>query len=147
MIPRTVRWPLAAALLVAAVGSVRAEDRSATPLAEPPAGTAVAADDALSHVGETCTIELVVRGGRRLADKNVCFLNSRKDHRADGTFTAVIFKAGLERLASDGIAEPDVHYLNATIRVHGLVEQRQGRAQIVVEEPGQIVVVEPATSP
>jgi DNA/RNA endonuclease YhcR with UshA esterase domain len=141
-------WPLAAvALLSCAAPFARADERAATAVADAPATPVISADEALSHVGETCTIEFVVHASRRLADKNVCFLNSKKDFRAEGTFTVVIFKPGLERLMSDGIAEPETHYRDATIRVHGVVAKREGRAQIVVDEPGQIVVVETAKAP
>jgi DNA/RNA endonuclease YhcR with UshA esterase domain len=146
---RVFPWPLAAVVLFSCVASAaaRADERAATAVADPPATPAIPADEALSHVGETCTIEFVVHASRRLADKNVCFLNSKKDFREEGTFTVVIFKPGLERLKSDGIDAPETHYRDATIRVRGVVAKREGRAQIVVDEPGQIVVVEPAKSP
>ena len=86
----------------------------------------------------------MVAAARKLPGKDVCFLNSKKDHRDEDNFTVVIFKDGLERLKSDGIENPAEHFLDATIRVRGVIEKRDGRPQIVVEEPGQIVVVTPA---
>ena len=86
----------------------------------------------------------MVAAARKLPGKDVCFLNSKKDHRDEDNFTVVIFKDGLERLKGDGIENPAEHFLDATIRVRGVIEKRDGRPQIVVEEPGQIVVVTPA---
>ena len=42
---------------------------------------------------------------------------------------------------ADGIADPAEEYLGKTIRVSGMVEDRSGQAQIVVESPTQIEVV------
>lgn len=117
-----------------------------TAVAEPEAPV-LASADAAAHVGEECTFEFTVEGGRRLPDKAICFLNSCSDHRDERNFTVVFFKAGLERMKADGIEDPAAHYEKATIRVRGLVEKRNGRPQIVVEEPGQITVVKKADDP
>jgi DNA/RNA endonuclease YhcR with UshA esterase domain len=149
MVSRPFLWPFVAVLLLssATAAGARADEAASVAVADEPAAPLVPVEEALSHVGETCTIEFVVRGSRRLADKNVCFLNSTKDHREEGTFTVVIFKPGLDRFTSDGITEPESRFRDATIRVRGVVAKREGRPQIVVDEPGQIVVIEPAKSP
>lgn len=108
---------------------------------EQPTANAIAPADALDHVGKTLTVEFVVAAARKLDDKEICFLNSLKDHREQGNFTAVIFRDGLARFVADGIADPAEEYLGKTIRVSGMVEDRSGQAQIVVESPTQIEVV------
>ena len=130
--------------------AIAAEEAGAEPAAAiAPAEAVTSAEaitpaEAVAHAGEECTVELVVAAARKLPGKDVCFLNSKKDHRDEDNFTVVIFKDGLERLKSDGIENPAEHFLDATIRVRGVIEKRDGRPQIVVEEPGQIVVVTPA---
>lgn len=114
-------------------------------VAEPAA--AIAPAEAVAHVGEECTVEMVVVAARKLPGKDVCFLNSKKDHRDEDNFTVIIFKDGLERLKGDGIENPAEHFLDATIRVRGVIENRDGRPQIVVEEPEQITLVTPAEEP
>lgn len=109
-------------------------ERVATPVILP--------DEALSHAGEECTVEFKVENGRKLDDKDICFLNSLQDHREKGNFTAVIFRDGLARFAADGVTDPADAFLGKTIRVSGLIAERGGQAQIVVESPKQIVVVE-----
>jgi DNA/RNA endonuclease YhcR with UshA esterase domain len=142
--------PHAAVLRLAVIASLAAvtagadEPAGRTATLERPAPTVVAPQEALSHVGEECTVEFVVENGRKLDDKGVCFLNSLKDHREKGNFTAVIFRAGLARFAADGVADPADTFLGKTIRVSGLVAERSGQAQIVVESPTQIEVVEAA---
>jgi len=121
---------------------------TAAPAADEPAtavaAAAIPAAEALSHVGEECVVEFLVENGRKLDDKNVCFLNSLKDHREKGNFTAVIFRDGLARFAADGVENPADEFMGKTLRVSGLVAERNGQAQIVVESPLQIEVVEVA---
>jgi len=125
---------------------VGAEDGAAPAVAERAPAALIAADDALEHVGEECTVEFVVAGGRKLDDKAVCFLNSRKDHREPGTFTVVIFRDGLARFATDGIDDPAEAFAGQTIRVTGRIDKRNEQAQIVVESPAQIAVAPGATA-
>lgn len=120
------------------------EPAARTATLERAASTAIAAAEALSHVGEEGTVELVVANGRKLDDKNVCFLNSLKDHREKGNFTAVIFRDALARFAADGVDNPADAFMGKTIRVTGLIAERGGQAQIVVESPTQIEVIEAA---
>jgi len=133
---------VAAGLLVTPAFAADPPGRSAT--LERPLATGIAPDEALSHVGKRVIVEFVVKGGRKLDAKNICFLNSRQDYREPGTFTAVIFRDGLARFAADGVANPGEAFLGKTIRVSGTVEDRSGQAQIVVASPTQIEVVETA---
>jgi DNA/RNA endonuclease YhcR with UshA esterase domain len=135
-----------AALAVVALSIVRpslavAQEAGAAAVADPATATIIAAEDALEHIGDEVVVEFVVKGGRKLDDKEICFLNSNRDHRDSGTFTAVIFRTGLARYASDGIADPATEFQGKTIRVSGVVEERNGQAQIVVASPTQIELV------
>lgn len=128
--------------LLASAPAVRAADEPAAAVAT----ATIPAAEAMSHVGEECVVEFVVENGRKLDDKGVCFLNSLKDHREKGNFTAVIFRDALARFAADGVADPADEFMGKTIRVSGLVAERSGQAQIVVASPTQIEVVEAADS-
>jgi len=134
---------LAASILVACLLVISRPAAAETAVAEPPTAV-LAPTDALAHAGEECTVEFTVEAARKLPGKEVCFLNSCRDHRDEQNFTVVIFKGGLERLKADGIESPAEHFAKATIRVRGVVEKRDGRPQIVVDEPGQITVVKAA---
>lgn len=118
-----------------------AEATSAAPAA------VIEAAAAADHVGEECVVEMVVRAARALADKNICFLNSRKDRRAENNFTAVIFEDGLTRFRAAGIENPALHFLDRRIRVRGVVGVHGDRPQIVVEDPAQIELVESRDEP
>ena len=97
--------------------------------------------------GDVGTVEFTVESARKLPGKAVCFLNSCRDHRDEKNFTVMIFKGGLDRLKADGIESPAEHFEKATIRVRGVIEDRDGRPQIVVEEPGQITLVKGVDEP
>jgi DNA/RNA endonuclease YhcR with UshA esterase domain len=130
--------------LFSATSTYAADSATRSATLEQPLATGIAPDEALSHVGQHVTVEFVVKGGRKLDDKEICFLNSRQDYRQPGTFTAVILRDGLARFAAEGVANPGEAFLGKTIRVTGTVEDRNGQAQIVVESPTQIEVIEGA---
>jgi len=111
------------------------------------AADVVQADAAGAHVGQEVCVEMVVLAARALPDKDMCFLNSRRDHRDAETFTVVIFKRGLERLREAGIENPAMHFLDRTIRVRGTVETHRDKPQIVVEDPAQIELVDTEAGP
>lgn len=138
-------WTVAVAIFALAVvrptPAVAEEERAAAVIAEP-AATIIVAEEALEHIGDEVVVEFVVKGGRKLADKEICFLNSLKNHRESENFTAVIFRTGLARYAADGIDDPAAEFQGKTIRVSGVVEERNGQAQIVVASPRQIELVE-----
>jgi len=107
----------------------------------------IAPEEAAAQVGRQCTVEMTVRSARHIDDKEMCFLNSAKRHRDEGNFTVVIFKTGMGRLREAGITTPADHYLDRTIRVRGVVQLRDERPQIVVEDATQIELVdEPAAA-
>lgn len=133
----------AVSILVACLVIAARHAGAAAPIADPSVAV-IAPADAAGHVGEECTVELTVEAARKLPGKQICFLNSCRDHRDESNFTVVIFKAGLDRLEADGIENPAEHFKGTTIRVHGVIEKRDGRPQLVVDEPGQISVVKPA---
>jgi hypothetical protein len=102
----------------------------------------IAPDAAAAQVGRTCLVEMTVRSARHIDDKEMCFLNSAKRHRDEGNFTVVIFKTGMGRLREAGITKPADHYLDRTIRVRGVVQLRDERPQIVIEDATQIELVD-----
>ena len=127
-----------------AMPAAEAESAAAVGTADAAVGEAprIDASEAADHVGEECVVEMVVEAGRLLEDKNMCFLNTRKDRRAADNFTVVIFRRGLERFREADIEDPASHFLDRTIRVRGTVAEHKGQPQIVVEDPEQVELVE-----
>jgi hypothetical protein len=132
---------LLAVLMVSAPGGATLRGQVATDADAP----TVAVDAAASQAGQLCVVEMTVRSARQLDDKETCFLNSAKNHRDEGNFTAVIFREGWARFREAGIDRPAEHFLDKEIRVRGVVSLRDERPQIVVSDPAQIEIVgEPA---
>lgn len=128
--------------LVPLPGAAQSDTVVETPAAAAPALEPIATDAAAAQVGKPCLVEMTVRSARHLDDKEMCFLNSAKRHRDEGNFTVVIFKTGMGRLREAGITKPAEHYLDRTIRVRGVVQLRDERPQIVVEDAAQIELVD-----
>lgn len=136
MLLRTV--PIVCLLAVVSASAARSADAPTAPAELKTITDADAAD----HIGEECEVEIVVRAARALVDKDICFLNSRKDRNSAANFTAVIFKRGLERFKEEGVENPALHFLDRRIRVRGVVTEHKDRPQIVVEDPAQIEIVD-----
>ena len=89
--------------------------------------------DATKHYGETRTVE-----GKVVATHNsgkACFLNFHSDWRR--SFSAVIFASRFDAFPP----EPEEHYRGKTVRVTGLIQEYQGKPEIVLESPDQIEVI------
>ena len=128
---------VAVVFMVTAAGDVTLRAQVATESEVP----VVAVDAAASLAGQLCIVEMRVRSARQLDDKETCFLNSAKNHRDEGNFTAVIFREGWARFREAGIDQPADHFREKEIRVRGVVSLRDERPQIVVSDPAQIEIV------
>jgi DNA/RNA endonuclease YhcR with UshA esterase domain len=98
----------------------------------PPA--VVSWQDAAQYYGQTVTV-----GGMVVATYNsgkAVFLNFDQDYKS--TFTVVIFPDDWPKFPEP----PEELFLDKKVRVKGLVKEYQGAPEIIVEEPGQIEVVE-----
>ncbi len=100
-------------------------------------------EDARQHKDAKVTVEFTVAAGRELADKGICFLNSEKDHKLSSNFTAFITPAGLKKFKEEAkIEQPALHFFKKKIRVTGTVQLFKEQAEIKVESPEQIKIVE-----
>ncbi|HYC30656.1 MAG TPA: S1/P1 nuclease [Gemmatimonadales bacterium] len=104
---------------------------SPLPVAGLPAGTYSDAE-AIAHVGETATVVGTVVSVRTSRAGNT-FLNFGRDYPRQ-TFAVALLRP-----------HPDVGKLVALqgkrVRVHGLIRSYKGQAEIVIEDPAQIVVM------
>ncbi len=109
--------------------------RPATPGAVTPA-------EAAKKVNEQVTLEMAVKGTGKARDNSRVFLNSA-DFRDADNFTVVldVRKVG-DALKAIGVADPMAYYKGKTVRVTGTVTLFREKPQIVVEDAGQIAVIE-----
>jgi len=96
-------------------------------------------EDAADHYGEE-----VVAEGKIVATHNsgkVVHLNFHTNYRR--YLTAVIFQRDWAKFPG----KPEEIYANQTVRVRGVVKKYQDAPEIIVNDPGQIEVIEPRLRP
>jgi DNA/RNA endonuclease YhcR with UshA esterase domain len=145
MPPLVCRFSLAAVMLALAAPSPSASAQGPAPRRDGSLvveAKPVKPEEAAKHVGEWCVVTMKVSSSRLMADAGRCYLNSRKDHRDNDNFTAVIFKQGLEKFAKAEIDDPAKHFLDKTVRVTGTIELYKEKPQIKVELVDQIELVD-----
>jgi acetyl esterase/lipase len=100
--------------------------------------------EAAKRVNEEVVVEMRVNstGGVRNS-----YLNSASDFSQAANFAIFIPETARMQFAEAGIAKPDEHYYGKTIQVTGKVVLARDRPRIVVNEPGQIKVLEGQSGP
>lgn len=111
----------------------------------------IQAEDAGKHMGQKVEVVLTVAGSSFLKDRDLCFLNSKKNHRDEDNFSVVFRKEGLKAFAEKKIEDPAKHFRNKKVKVTGKIEEYNGKPQIIITKFEQIktlaVVVEKETPP
>jgi hypothetical protein len=97
--------------------------------------------EAAQHVDKQVIVEFEVASSSLLKERDMCFLNSLKDHRQEDNFSVVLRKAGLKAFADKEIEDPAKHFLKKKVRVEGKVEIYKEKPQIVVTKFEQLKVV------
>jgi DNA/RNA endonuclease YhcR with UshA esterase domain len=90
--------------------------------------------DADKHYGEYATVE-----GKIVATHNsgkACFLNFHPNYKR--YFTAVIFSSSFSLFP----ANPETFYYGKKVRVSGYIKEYKGKPEIILNDPGQIEIVE-----
>ncbi|MBL8892327.1 MAG: hypothetical protein JNL67_20295 [Planctomycetaceae bacterium] len=108
---------------------------------EPEAPPVIKPSEAANHVNKTVIVEMEVESSSFLKDKELCFLNSLKDHKAEGNFSAVLKKEGIKACQDNKIDDPAKHYLKKKVQIEGKVELFKDKPQIVVSKFEQLKVV------
>ena len=93
-------------------------------------------------VGQKVTLEMKVNSTGQATNGSRMFLNSATSFRDPANFTVVLdMRVVGDKLKAAGVAEPLTYYRGKTVRVTGTVSLFNDRPQIVVEDAGQIAVV------
>jgi len=108
---------------------------------------AAAADKPLSpiearkRVGETITVEMVVRASKnRLEKHKEIYLDSELNFRDKKNFAIVINSEGAAKFKAAGVEEPAGYFKGKTIRATGEIVVHEGVPRMVVSDPKQIRV-------
>ena len=101
----------------------------------------IAPEQASEHVGKEVTVKFTVESARWLKDRDLCFLNSKADHRDDQNFTVVLRRAALAGVAEKNIDDPAAYFRGKKILARGKIESYRGRPQIAVEQLSHVKIV------
>jgi len=93
-------------------------------------------EDTIRHIGEYRTVRFFVR--KSYNSGKAVFLNSKNDFRDPDNFTAVIFEENKNKFPK----EPADYYWGKTIDVRGKIVEHEGRAEIILERPYQIKILQ-----
>jgi len=110
-------------------------------LQDPESPPVIKPGDAAQYADKTVIVEMEVESSSLLAEKELGFLNSLKDHRSGDNFSVVLRKAGLKSFKDNQIDDPAKHFLKKKIRIEGKVELYNKKPQILVTKFEQIKVV------
>jgi DNA/RNA endonuclease YhcR with UshA esterase domain len=108
---------------------------------DPESPPVVKPEDAAQHVNKTVIVEMEVASSSFLKDRELCFLNSLKDHRSEKNFSVVLRKEGLQSCQENGVEDPAKHFLKKKVRIQGKVELYNKKPQIIVTQFEQLKVV------
>lgn len=104
-----------------------------------PSGQALTPAEARKRVGETVTVEMLVKAVKNsLAKRGEIYLDSEDDFRDEKNLAVVITKAAAEKFKNAGVADPAVHFKGKRIQVTGAVTLKDSRARMEVTDPKQI---------
>ncbi len=92
---------------------------------------------AKDYLNKSVTITYLVRS--TFDTGKAVSLNSEADSKSPTNFVTLLYAASKKKFKAAGIADPAIDYLMKTITVTGTVKLYQGKFQIVVNGPEQIV--------
>ncbi len=93
-------------------------------------------EDAINHIGEQMTVRFFVK--KSYDSGRAVFLNSKNDYKDPDNFTAVIFNRDRYKFPPS----PSDYYWGKTVDVTGIIKEFEGRAEVILESPLQIRIVE-----
>ncbi len=105
----------------------------------PPAGVLTPAE-AAKQVGKTVTVEFVVKATGGTGSR--VFINSEESFRDENNFTVVLERTLPAKITAKLGQEPKAALLKKKIRVTGKVEMFQGKAQIKLDAPEHLAIIE-----
>jgi bisphosphoglycerate-independent phosphoglycerate mutase (AlkP superfamily) len=90
-------------------------------------------EDADKFYGKIVTVEGIIVATRNTG--RVCFLNFHRNWRR--YLTLVIFASDFYKFPDN----PEIYYLNKKVRVRGLIKEYQGKPEIILKNPDQIIIL------
>jgi hypothetical protein len=140
----TIRQKLDLSLLQPGGGPVAAAGGGTKPApsAAPTTPGAIGPVEAAKKVNEQVVLEMAVKATGKARDGSRVFLNSASFQDADNFTVVLDMRKAADGLKAAGAADPASYFKGKTVKVTGTVSVFRDKPQIVVEDAGQISVVE-----
>src|SRR5262245_58755751 len=97
--------------------------------------------EAAKKVNEVVTVQMEVKSATT-TKTGVSYLNSEDDFKSDKNFTLFIDKGAVAKFKEAKIEDPAAHFKGKTVEVKGKVTLFKERAQIKLDGPDAIKIVE-----
>src|SRR4051794_8260648 len=101
----------------------------------------LSAEEAISRVNESVTVEMLVQRTKCCTGSGQVFLDSEASYRDQKNLGVVVTESGRAKFAEAGIDDPTAHFNGKTIRVRGVVIHKEKGPYIEVSDPNQIELV------
>lgn len=101
----------------------------------------ITAAETINRVNDSVTLELLVQRTKCCTGSSQVFLDSEPNHRDPKNLGIVITESGRSKFAEAGLDDPTKHFQGKTIRVHGVVLNKEKGRYIEVNDPAQIELV------
>src|SRR5437764_3610187 len=98
----------------------------------------LSADEAISRVNESVTVEMLVQRTKCCTGSSQVFLDAEASYRDPKNLGVVVTESGRAKFAVAGIADPTAHFNGRVIRVRGVVIRKEKGPYIEVNDPSQI---------
>ena len=103
----------------------------------------LSAVEAINRVGESVTVEMLVKRTKCCTGSRQVFLDSEAASCRDpNNLGVVVTESGRTKFAEAGIDDPTAHFKGKAIRVRGVVIRKEKGPYIEVSDPSQIELVE-----
>ncbi|MCI0738716.1 MAG: hypothetical protein L0Y72_06710 [Gemmataceae bacterium] len=101
----------------------------------------LSAADAIHRVNESVTVEMLVLRTKSCKNSRQVFLDSETSHRDPKNLGVIVTECARAKFTDAGIDDPTAHFNGKTIRVRGVVIQKENGTYIEVNDADQIEMV------
>ena len=97
--------------------------------------------EAAKLVNEQVTVEMLVKAAKNCPHCSQIFLDSEEDRHDPKNLAVALTETGKAKFKEMRVGDPASHFKGRVIRVTGVVQLKDNRPQIEVNDPRQIEVV------
>lgn len=105
------------------------------------AAEVIPADKARDHIDKTVTVELTVKSAKNVENREVYYLDSEEDYKAEANLALVISYEAAKDFKKAGVDDVIEYYMNKKIRVTGKVIHQSEQTRMIINHANQVELV------